>query len=160
MDQRFWDQLARVDRLLKIVGSTDQLSKLGSALNFEDALTFACQSMWHLKDWILNDPEFRPKDIAKLKADIHERRCLLICADLANGSKHLTLTRPKIGASLADQRGICFYPSEGLFQTYYYVACDDPTDRYHGIEIRDLLIEARSAWEEIIDAHYLTAVDI
>jgi hypothetical protein len=159
MEKCFQDQLERIDRLMKIILSDDQDSLLGAALTFEDAIFFTCQSMWHLKDWILNDPNFQAKNIEKLKADIHAKPCLLICADLANGSKHLTLTRPKVGATFTDRQGIELHTSKGIYKIYYYVICTDMNNQYYGAEIRKLLVDARRAWDEIIDVHYLSIID-
>ena len=116
--------------------------------------------MWHLKDWILNDANFQTKDTAKLKADIHAQKCLLVCADLANGSKHLMLTRPKVGAILGGRHGIMSYPSKGIYKIYYYVACANESDPYHGAEIRELLADARDTWDKIFDTHYLSIIDL
>jgi hypothetical protein len=160
VEKHFQEQLERIDRLLKIVHSDDEHSPLGGALTFYDIVIFACQSMWHLKDWILNDPEFHPKDTKQLETDIHAEKCLLICADLANGSKHLVLKRPKVGASLWERQGIHDYPSQGIFQTFYYIVCSDHGDQYHGMEIRALLAAARQSWDTIIDRHHLSNVTL
>ncbi len=110
VEKYFQNQLERIDRLMKIIRSDDQQSLLGSALTFEDAIIFTCQSIWHLKDWVLNDVNFQAKDTAKLKADIHAQKCLLVCSDLDNGSKHLMLNHPKVGATLGGRHGIMSYP--------------------------------------------------
>jgi hypothetical protein len=64
----FQQQEQRIDRLMKIIRSDDQYSLLVDALTFYDIVIFACQCMWHLKDWILNDPECHPKAADKLEA--------------------------------------------------------------------------------------------
>jgi hypothetical protein len=160
MERYFQAQVERIDRLMTIMRSPDQTALLGGALTFEDAVIFTCQNMWHLKDWILNDPAFHPKDTALLTKDIHSQQCLLICADLANGSRHLTLDRPKVGAIFSKSVGIHIERSKGIYRDFYYVECSNPNDPYHGVEIRELLAEAREAWERIIDSHYLSAVAI
>ena len=105
MEHSFQDQLARVDRLMTIIEAKNP-HNLAIGLQMIDITIFACQSMWHLKDWILNDSDFGAKDKNALKKDIHSSRCLLVCADLANGSKHLSLDRPKIGGRIADYGGV------------------------------------------------------
>jgi hypothetical protein len=145
---------------MKIVHSDDEHSLLGGALTFYDIVIFACQSMWHLKDWILNDPEFQPKDTKQLEADIYAEKCLLVCGDLANGSKHLVLKRPKVGASLSERQGIHYDQSQGIFQIYYYIVCADDNDPYHGMEIRALLAAARQSWDTIIDTHHVSNVTL
>lgn len=71
-----------------IIDSDNPYDYIGK-LQFYDILIFACQCMWHLKDWILNDPEFGEKDTKALYEEIHSEKCLLICADLANEIHHV-----------------------------------------------------------------------
>lgn len=160
MERDFRAQLERIDRLMKVIQSKDQIS-LSGGLDFEDIVMFACVCMWHLKDWVLNDPEFRPKDYNKLKSDLHTEKSLLVCADLANGSKHLVLKNPKVGVAFADpdHTGLLWRPSEGIYQTLHYIVCDDRNDPFHGMEIRDFLAIARQAWERIINTHYCSWLD-
>jgi len=115
--------------------------------------------MWHLKDWILNDPQFGASDQAALSKDIHATRCLLVCADIANGSKHLSLSRPRVGGALSEATGLHLDTEQGICQEFYYVCCSDPADEFHGIEIRTLLRRCRDSWRQIINRHYLSQVD-
>ena len=124
-----------------------------------DVTMFACQSMWHMKDWILNDPDFGARDKNALKADIFSSRCLLACADLANGSKHLSLDRPHIDGRIADRAGVQIDSSKGIFREIHYVVCADPSDEFHGMEIRTLLRRCRDRWDSIIKRHWLSYVD-
>jgi len=158
MEKYFQEQVERIDRLMKIVEASDPY-KVMSGLLFYDVLIFTCQSMWHLKDWILNDPHFGASDIAALSDDIHSTRCLLICSDIANGTKHLSLNRPKIGSKLSDRTGLHLDTAKGIFQEFYYVSCDDPADEFHGMEIRTLIRRCRDSWEDLINRHYLSQVD-
>lgn len=157
MEKCFQYQVERIDRLMKIVEADDPYH-LASGLRAIDVMIFSCQSMWHLKDWILNDPEFGAKDYRALRADIHSSRCLLVCADLANGSKHLSLDQPKTGSILSQDTGIHIDTSKGIFQEFFYVVCPDILDEFHGMEIRTLLRRCRNQWENIINRHYLSKV--
>ena len=158
LDNRYKDQLERIDRLMTIV-EADNPHNRTSGLDPIDIIVFACQSMWHLKDWIVNDAHFGARDIKELKSDIHASRCLLVCADLANGSKHLSLTYPKVGARLSEHSGFHYEPSKGICRDIYYVVCPDPSDEYHGIEVRNLLRCCRNEWQKIINRHYLSKID-
>ena len=51
MENSFKDQVARIDRLMAILEAKD-CHALASGLESIDIVVFACQSMWHLKDWI------------------------------------------------------------------------------------------------------------
>jgi hypothetical protein len=157
VQRRYRDQLARIDRLLEIVAAPDQLSLAGN-LAFEDVVMFACQSMWHLKDWLVADKSFHALDISRFLEDVHAAHCLMICADIANGSKHAALSRPKTSASLSDDAGIHLDGRMGIYQVFYYVVSADPSDPYHGMEVRPFLRECRATWQRIIDTHYLSGV--
>ena len=158
MDNCYKDQLRRIDRLMTIV-EADNLHDWVSGLDAIDIVIFACQSMWHLKDWIRHDVHFGARDIKEVEKEIHASRCLLVCADLANGSKHLSLANPKTDARLSEHSGFHYEPSKGICREIYYVVCNDPSDEYHGMEIRDLLRRCRNEWQRIINRHYLSKID-
>ena len=132
---------------------------LATGLLTIDILMFACQSIWHLKDWILNDPQFGAKDRNALKADIYSSHCLLACSDLANGSKHLSLDQPKIGGSISGFAGIHIDSSKGIYRERFKVVCLDPTDEFHGMEIGALLRQCRDRWDFVINRHWLSYTD-
>ena len=157
MEQFFQEQLARIDRLLAIL-EADNMDWLLGKLEHYDIAVFACQAMWHLKDWIMNDPEFRAADPQALKDDIHAEECLLVCADLANGTKHLALNYPKTGSSFAGVTGLEFRSSEKVFKVFYYVAMTDTNSQFYWMELRTLLRSCREAWNRIIDKHWLSSV--
>ena len=157
MEHSYKEQLERVDRLMTIIEANDQYELVGG-LQTSDIVVFACQSMWHLKDWVLNDPSFGAKDVGELKNDIYTSKCLCVC-DIANGSKHLSLNRPKVGARLSDRTGIHLEPVKGIFRDIYYVVCCDPLDEWHGIEVGTLLRRCRDEWRSIIDRHWLSRVE-
>ena len=115
--------------------------------------------MWHLKDWILNDSDFGARDKQALEADIYSSRCLLACADLANGSKHLSLNRSNIGGRISDRSGIHVDSSMGIYRELFYVLCTDPSDEFHGMEVRTLLRLCRDRWDSIINRHWLSYTD-
>lgn len=57
------------------------------------------EAVHHLKDWLRNDPS---SGITKADGDslINRSPMLQLCADLANGSKHLVLTTTRTGDKL------------------------------------------------------------
>ncbi|MHB1897404.1 MAG: hypothetical protein ACYCOY_12265 [Metallibacterium sp.] len=144
---------------MKIIEADDPY-KILSGLLFYDVLIFTCQSMWHLKDWILNDPRFGAKDIAVVKAEIHASPCLLVCSDLANGTKHLSLNCPKTGGTLSEHTGVHIDPAKGIFLEFYYITCRDSSDKFHGMEVRALLRQCRDTWAGIINRYHLSVVDV
>lgn len=142
-----------------MIVEADDPHKLAAGLLAIDVTMFARQSMWHLKDWILNDHDFGAKDKDALERDIYSSRCLLACADLANGSKHLSLKSPRIGGRIADDAGMHIDSSEGIFRELHYVVCADPSDEFHGMEIGTLLRRCRDRWDSIINRHWLSYTD-
>ena len=158
MEHSYKDQLERVDRLMTIVEADNQYELIGG-LETIDIILFACQSMWHLKDWVRNDPLFGARNVGELQKDIHASSCLRVCADIANGSKHLSLDRPKVGAQLWEHTGVHVEPAKGIFRDMYYVVCRDPLNEWHGIEVGTLLRCCRDEWRSIINRHWLSKVD-
>ncbi len=160
MERYFQEQEQRIDRLMRLVRAEDFPAAVNCALTFYDVVILTCQAIWHLKDWVLNDPNFGAADRADLSREIHGSHVLLVCADIANGSKHLSLRSPKIGTGveLSDRSGIHVEPAKGIFQEFLYVQCPDPGDPYHAAEIRQVLEDARAEWQRIVDKHVLTEV--
>jgi hypothetical protein len=158
MPRLFQEQVARVDRLLELVNAEDQQAALSGTLMFQDILIFACQSMWHIRDWVLNDPYFAAKDKSVLRREIETNQYLLVCADLANGSKHFVLNRPRTTIRESDRQGIWVVPGDGIFQIRYYLESGDHSGPFHGMEIRAFLSACRAEWQSIIERHYMSEV--
>jgi hypothetical protein len=61
-----------------------------------DATQSFFEAVHHLKDWLGNDPS---SGVTKADGDsfVNASPVLQLCADLANGSKHLRLTRSRTG---------------------------------------------------------------
>jgi hypothetical protein len=84
--------------------------------DYLDDLWSFFQNCWHLKDWIKNDPNILAtmaecpscKKNQKilvgrtkcLECEVNDCKYLPICADLANGSKHLRLNTPRTDARM------------------------------------------------------------
>ncbi|QOD05658.1 hypothetical protein [Pseudarthrobacter sp. BIM B-2242] len=113
----------------------------------EEALDAVClffQAAHHLKDWLGNDPE---SGVTKSDVDdlIDGSPMLQLCADLANGSKHLALTRTRTGdtsTSIA-RAGVTVHVGEGTVAHNYHV-------QSKGNEY-DVLQIARAAVRELED---------
>ena len=62
------------------------------------------QNCYHLKDWLKNDPAYTKHTRTQIENYVKKTQSLSICADICNGSKHLTLNHapssgdvPKVG---------------------------------------------------------------
>lgn len=87
------EQLDRVRRMLDRIER-----KQGRAVDdYGDDIWSFFQNCWHLKDWIKNDPHVSIH--GSIEDLVKKSPPLMICADLANGTKHLKFDRPpRVGA--------------------------------------------------------------
>ena len=159
--EMFWqEQLERIDRLLIIVNLENPPYGNVSNLTFLDIVIFACQNMWHLKDWIINDINFHAKDKKLLMEDIHNSECLLICSDIANGSKHIRLKNKKKGGKISNRKGTHINIDKNIFKELYYIDIDNHKSIFYWMEIRDFLNKCRQTWGKIINKHNYSDVII
>jgi hypothetical protein len=95
-------------------GGTD--AAIDSALSFFEAVH-------HLKDWLGNDPS---SGVTRADGDslINASPVLRLCADLANGSKHLVLTRSRAGdlSTTIARNDVTVFVGTGTSAHRFYVA--------------------------------------
>jgi len=93
---RFEEQFHRVQRWygrLKLIARGEALSHDPAC--FTDEIYAFFLSCYHLKDWIKKDPAVVLQDKDKaVERFVTTTRCLAICADICNCTKHLVLDRP------------------------------------------------------------------
>jgi len=148
--ETYRDQMDRSRRLLAILNANDW-TKVASGLDSEDIVVFAAQCIWHVKDWILNDPTIDDLDVRSFNDAVHQDLYLMACADIANGSKHLRLENSKVGARLSEAGGIHLSSAEGVFKRFHYVVAEDKSLPFHGMEVRHLFDSCMENWERLID---------
>jgi hypothetical protein len=87
------DQLDRARRFLERAEDPNQRD-----IDHQDFIWAFFQNCWHLKEWIWHDDAV-PADVRKTVKDAADTSPILrVCGDLCNGTKHLKLTSPKVGA--------------------------------------------------------------
>jgi hypothetical protein len=147
---RFCIQFARIKRLLKKL--EDQNSDYKEYLDY---LTSFFIQAWALKEWIKND------DNIKIKGFDIEKECekyphLMLCADLANKSKHLILTKPRINADIVGF-GVTIYVStigsshrnrHPVKSKYKYIVKDKTESKYTAIDLAKKIV---MDWQKIVD---------
>ena len=111
------------------------------------------QNCWHLKDWIKNDAAAPSTLVDHIEDHCKQYRSLLLSADVAKGTKHLTLNRPprlggkvvaKIMVGLTDS----FATGESTIQVRYaYEIADDAGNSSDAL---GLARQAVSDWETLI----------
>lgn len=120
---------------------------------YQDELYAFFQNCWHLKDWLKNDPA------SEMSRDTVETFAngpapLGWCADLANGSKHLTLTKHRID------------PTTAIGGRHFHLSLGNtgPTkiavryDVVGGADKRDALTlatECLAEWRQFLSDHHL-----
>jgi len=83
------------------------------------------EAVHHLKDWLANDPSSR---VTKADGDslINGSTVLQLCADLANGSKHLVLTHSRTGdlsTTIARNDATVFVGTGTSAHRFYVASC-------------------------------------
>jgi hypothetical protein len=118
-------------------GGTDQA--LDTALSF-------FESVHHLKDWLVNDPLSGISE-ATVESLIRQNPVLRICADLANGSKHLVLTRSRTGdvSTAITRNDVMIYVGTGTAAHRFYV--QSAKKEY---DVRDIAEEAVAIWTKFL----------
>ncbi len=123
-----------------------------------DELFALYQSLWHLKDWIKNDsavPNAVQTSVeAWLKSDPAAAN-LRVVADVANGSKHMALSRtPRAGGSSHYGTDIRVLVGGGLSQTFYIEDRTDPVKprRREALKLADACV---TDWRRFLRANGL-----
>jgi len=89
------DQLDRAKRF------RERMRAASTAIDFQDYTWAFFQCCWHVKDWVLNDPDVPEQKATSIVASAEASPLLRICHDLCSGTKHLRLDRPQSGSGAA-----------------------------------------------------------
>jgi len=98
MNEKVKEQFKRVQRwyeLLKNIHTNMEYDQ--NSDYYQDVIYAFFQNCWHLKDWIINSKAIDPKTVYSF---IDLNNDLKICRDLANGSKHLLITKPSVNSNM------------------------------------------------------------
>ena len=140
-------QFERVKRFLERIDiSPDE--DMGKELRYLDDVWSFFIHAWSLKDWIKNDDTIQKIDIDTI---VKGYPLLMVCADLANGAKHLTMDIPerRIESRVrAKQKSISVRIKFGIGSDYKQTFTDKYGKEYDAIV---LAREVVRAWEDIID---------
>ena len=140
------EQLARVERAL------DRIKRRGATDNDEDDLLCFFMHCWHLKDWIKHDATLPSSIAPRVEEDVNKRRSLRICADIANRTKHLTLTNKRLDAKI-DRKYIEAYDGVERDATATYgVTLDDGST----VDAHSIAEEAVDDWKALFSAYNIS----
>jgi hypothetical protein len=103
-----------------------------------------------LKDWIIKDLEIPRKEVEDY---ITSTRCLAICADIANGTKHLGIDEsrdPRSGEDLRMHPGIYITGDDpDHVELRLFILLEDGTQ----ISALEIATDCVKKWDEFLNAH-------
>lgn len=135
------EQLKRVRRFLDRVRDHGR-----DTVDYDDDLWSFFQNAWHLKDWIDNDETISDEKTKQILKRAHESKILLICADLANRTKHLNL-RPKGGDADMTSRNVNIMVGAKPSTEYSHIVTLDDGSQMVAQELAEKIV---LEWEEIM----------
>lgn len=142
-------QWARVQRaLIRIENNKNRQEE-----EYEDDVWFFFQNCYHLKDWIIHD-DTNPISSKTVEADIERNLELKLCADLANRSKHLKLTKkPRKDAKISSKDltidcATAGFPGEGRWHYDFVVSWEDSS-----MEAIKLAQESVKEWAKLLTTY-------
>ena len=145
---KYQDQLTRVRRFLHRIETHNRPST-----DYDDDIWAFFQNCWHLKDWVKNDPEVPSSVRTTIESTIKGSPELLMCADLANASKHLFLSTPRIGAKHSHKNYLVVMGGQSRVE--YFIDTGDGSK----IDAVDLARKCVTSWESILENQNL-ALDV
>lgn len=141
------DQWARIERWAERVRAsrdTPRPDGLGTE-GYRDELFALFQAIWHLKDWLINDPALAVTK-GQIEHYVFEQGHLGLQAahDLANGSKHLNLKKPAVDAAQI-RNDAAIHVGAGVSHTFYiHLAKDD--QEFEAVALAELCVEEWSVF--------------
>lgn len=147
LNQSWKQQWQRVLRFLERIDGPQG----GSSDDYDDDLISFFMHCWHLKDWIKYDVNVDERVRKKIEDEVEKKPNLIMCADLANRSKHFTLLSKRLDAAITnrdvrirvgDKRGaIC----------EHWITCEDGS-KYNA---KDVARGAVKEWEDFLKSNSL-----
>ncbi|MGW0336696.1 hypothetical protein ACWD0J_33460 [Streptomyces sp. NPDC003011] len=150
LDQGWQWQWSHVNRRLKEVRAVYAGAPGGTDVAVDAVLSFF-QAVHHLKDWLGNDPSI---NVTKADGDalINSHRVLQLCADLANGSKHLKLRSSRTGdnSTTIARNDVSVLVGTNTSAHRFYAASDNT--EYDVLQVAE---DAVSKWSAFLSGHGL-----
>lgn len=115
-----------------------------SSIEYDDDLHHFMQDCWHLKDWIKNDPSAGIGNAIEVQVCAY--KSLLIAADLANGSKHLSRKNDRVGAYITSIGVSVHLGQDKPIDVESVVTLGDGTK----VEVGNVISEAYANWNTLL----------
>ena|ERR1043166_7632534 len=130
----------------------DDLDGLRAAFEtYSDDLISFFQHAWHLKDWIRNDAGVPTSTREAVVGEAEKTDELLLCADIANGTKHLNLQNPRVGGKLSLAEFLRT-STPGVHKIEFFVDYGTGKRQY----VRVAADEALAKWRSLLARHGLS----
>jgi hypothetical protein len=150
LGQGWQSQWARVHRRLDDVHAV-YIRRPGGTDAAIDTVQSFFEAVHHLKDWLGNDPS---SGITKAAGDklISGSPVLQLCADLANGSKHLKLTSSRTGdlSTTIARNDVAVFAGTGTSAHRFYV--ESAGTEYDVLQLAD---DAVAEWNKFLSGEGL-----
>jgi len=108
---------------------------------------------WHIWDWVKNDVGITSTLRQAITGAAYASPVLCLCHDLANGTKHYTLSRPKLPPPGARQGSVEVERRDDATTWRFQIVLPDGTVRW----VDEIAREALDAWSAILSAHGFVA---
>lgn len=115
---------------------------------------------FHLKDWLRNDLSVDPAIGDAVEALIANNQWLGLCADIANGSKHLRIDRrPRVDASVHLGKQEPAFQRNAFQQNAFQVGGIVVAAGGNVWDAQDVAIECMRAWDDFLTSKGLEGVE-
>jgi hypothetical protein len=158
-DSTWQDQWQRIMRWRSQVqrGRDEPRTRSDGTEGYRDEVFALYQALWHLKDWLKNDPMTACGEGSAghtVEKWIKTAHHLLIAADVANGSKHMMQTRAmtRAGGSEQSRNDVTIVVGRGVKHTFYIQDGRAGGAEYEAVDLADLCI---AEWRPFLSAHQL-----
>ncbi len=146
---RAWRLLQRLQRRT----APDLMTAVQAMADYELDLYCFFVMCWHLRDWVKNDDTIPSSVRDAVTSAAFASPVLQVCHDVANGSKHYVLSRPKLPAPGVKAGAVDLERREdGDESTWRFsIVLPDGTRRW----AHELAREALGAWDGILNVNGL-----
>jgi hypothetical protein len=153
-----WKRIGRLRERLRLCRDDGRTDGLGTE-DYRDELFAMFQSVWHLKDWIKNDPTARAAGSVVENRIKTSAPALRAAADVANGSKHGELTRhPRAGGSRQSRNDVRLVIGAPVLSHHTFYIQDHGRGLEH--EALTLLDECLAEWRAFFSTQGITVPSI
>jgi hypothetical protein len=140
------EQFRRVTRFLARIENQSR-----DSTDYDDDLWSFFQNCWHLKDWVKNDPDVSESLREQIEDIVNQYPHIVICADLANQTKHSRLDRKRVDAKFTQRNVTVHLGNPTTSESEHIITLGNGTQ----VAALKVAKKAVEEWREIFAAHGL-----